>query len=440
MLSVHQTWDPLKVCCVGRGFPPHFFDYIKDGRVRDVFHRIAEETEEDLLKLCSMLEGFGVKVIRTDVSDNPEDYFAQGTFEGTVTGRMYAPPLTPRDHTAMIGNKFFMPSKNYGDDIDVEQELKNIFGSSATQMRNASDFHKELLAYVYDLTYPGRPVSPATQHMMMNTIKYIKKGNIKAFLEHIDVADLKELIMQAHTNTIGSNTKYANNKNNYAYETLEKFLQEEGTPIVYDEYINSATTTRVGKDLFFGYNNIIAKLKEDVYMKKWKRLFPDHRIRPVNLPGHVDGAFTPVKPGLILSLRVGETYAETFPDWEVVYLEGESWGKMESFLKAKEKTKGRYWVPGEEQNDAFYEYVNTWMNDWVTYVEETVFDVNMLVIDEHNVICNGYNKIAFDAFERHGVTPHVLNFRHRYFWDGGLHCITSDIAREGEQKDFFGDV
>jgi hypothetical protein len=61
----------------------------------------------------------------------------------------------------------------------------------------------------------------------------------------------------------------------------------------------------------------------------------------------------------------------------------------------------------------------------------------MLVIDEHNVICNGYNKDVFDAFERHNITPHIINFRHRYFWDGGLHCITSDIAREGEQKDYF---
>jgi len=35
------------------------------------------------------------------------------------------------------------------------------------------------------------------------------------------------------------------------------------------------------------------------------------------------------------------------------------------------------------------------------------------------------------------ITPHVLNFRHRYFWDGGLHCITSDLHREGDQQDYF---
>ena len=83
------------------------------------------------------------------------------------------------------------------------------------------------------------------------------------------------------------------------------------------------------------------------------------------------------------------------------------------------------------------DYIDTWLNHWVTYVEESVFDVNMLVVDKNNVICNGYNKKVFDAFERHDVTPHIVNFRHRYFWDGGLHCITSDISRVGEMKTFF---
>ena len=48
-----------------------------------------------------------------------------------------------------------------------------------------------------------------------------------------------------------------------------------------------------------------------------------------------------------------------------------------------------------------------------------------------------FTEKAFDAFSRHGVTPHICNFRHRYFWDGGLHCITSDLNREGVMQDYF---
>jgi hypothetical protein len=50
-----------------------------------------------------------------------------------------------------------------------------------------------------------------------------------------------------------------------------------------------------------------------------------------------------------------------------------------------------------------------------------------------------YNKQVFDALERFGITPHIVPFRHRYFWDGGIHCVTSDLHREGKQQDFFPD-
>jgi hypothetical protein len=157
----------------------------------------------------------------------------------------------------------------------------------------------------------------------------------------------------------------------------------------------------------------------------------------VDTQGHSDGTFCPVVPGLIVSLFDMPNYEDTFPGWEVVYCEGESWFKVSNFLDLKQKNKGKWWVPGEELNDEFTDYVETWMNHWVGYVEETVFDVNMLVIDQKNVVCNNYNKKVFDAFSRFGITPHVINFRHRYFWDGGLHCITSDLHREGTMQDYF---
>ena len=226
--------------------------------------------------------------------------------------------------------------------------------------------------------------------------------------------------------------RYEHDYKTYPFKTLEKFLKDNDTEIVYDQYINTANTTRVGKDLFFGFNNIITKIGEDRFMNKWKKLFPGYNIHPLSVPGHSDAVYCPVKPGLIISLKKPEFYKDTFPGWEVVHLEGESWDKVQPFLDKKKKTSGRYWVANA--GDDFYDYVNEWMDDWVGYVEETVFDVNMLVIDESNVIVNNYNKKAFDAFERYGITPHIINFRHRYFWDGGLHCMTSDISREGEQK------
>ena len=51
---------------------------------------------------------------------------------------------------------------------------------------------------------------------------------------------------------------------------------------------------------------------------------------------------------------------------------------------------------------------------------------------------NNYNKDVFAHFKKHKVEPIVFNFRHRFFWDGGIHCITQDLYREGTMEDYFG--
>ncbi len=216
-------------------------------------------------------------------------------------------------------------------------------------------------------------------------------------------------------------------------------LKQIENPIIknIDKHINSAMITRVGRDLYFGtesYTDDMVALQE-----KYTRMFPDYRCHMINTGGHADGTFCVVKPGLIISsLDVPlTTYEELFPKWEVIYVEGQQLANTQTFQELKQKNQGKWWIPGEENNNEFIDYVKSMADNWVGYVEETVFDVNMLVINEQNIICSAYNKDIFAAFERHGVTPHIVNFRHRFFWDGGLHCITSDLSRTGTMQDYF---
>ena len=102
-----------------------------------------------------------------------------------------------------------------------------------------------------------------------------------------------------------------------------------------------------------------------------------------------------------------------------------------SLLDLKKKNHGKWWVPGEELNDDFTDFVESWLSHWVGFVEETVFDVNMLIIDPKNVMVFNYNPQVFEALNRYGVTPHIVPFRHRYFWDGGISCCTQDLRRRG---------
>lgn len=345
--SVYQTWDPLKVMVVGKSYPPELYDYIKNEKVRKVFYKIAEETEEDYQKLSNLLEKLGVQVIRCDMDRNTE--IAENHIKkGLEIPRPWC--MQPRDATIMLGETFY-----YG------KHLEN---------------------------------------SMLDAINLLKeKGNLVTSL----VPD----------------TGFSYNK--------------------HPMYLNSAMTSRIGKDLVIGS---IGNEPLDDLPQRQQRLqseLPDYRVHLVNTGGHTDGTFCPVIPGLIISILFDEKhYNDLFPNWEVVFLSNDGWGKVGDWFKLKQKNNGKWWVPGEELNDDFTSYMETWMNHWVGYVEESVFDVNMIVVDKHNVIVNGYNQQVFDAFSRHGITPHICNFRHRYFWDGGLHCITTDLHREGGvMNDYF---
>ena len=408
MLSVYQHWDPLKACIVGRSYGPEFYDFIENPRVRSVLERIAIETEEDYQELINLLESFGVTVIRTDISENRDDHM----FED----RYYQPPMCPRDHTIMLGKTFFMPGETYGleyhpisnDPVEFNEEIIILRSKNLSPQRR-----KETIRSIRDKLskYPG----------------HVQRDHMKC---------LRWRMRSLYDNPLAT---FPNNKAFDQFGSIREYVKSNGNKIITDCYADGANITRVGKDVYHGtvaYGESEEQLKSHI-KKVHSHLDDDYRVWRIDSNTHSDACYCPVKPGLLVTLESKSTFAKSFPGWEVVTLPNQSWAKVEPFLKLKDKNKGKWWVPGEELNDEFTEFVETWLRDWVLYVEETVFDVNMLVIDENNVVCNNYNKEVFDAFERHGVTPHIVNFRHRYFWDGGLHCITSDLYREGTMQDYF---
>ena len=77
--SVYQHWDPLKVCVVGRSYPPEFYNWITIPHVRTLFEKIAVETEEDYQAIIKKLESFGIKVLRPDLPTTPWDQDRKST-------------------------------------------------------------------------------------------------------------------------------------------------------------------------------------------------------------------------------------------------------------------------------------------------------------------------------------------------------------------------
>ena len=196
----------------------------------------------------------------------------------------------------------------------------------------------------------------------------------------------------------------------------------------------SANSFLIGNDVYMSH-------AVELSMDRLSEIFPDTRINM--LPHdhtHTDACFHPIKPGAILSLHNFQNYENTFPDWDVCYLEGESWAKIRPISESKKKGFGHWWVAGEEDNDRFSKFVNDYLDNWVGFCEESVFDVNVLVLDEHHVCVSNLHNETLNAFlKKHKMEPVHIPWTHRYFWDGGLHCITLDLVREGNKQDYFPD-
>lgn len=377
MYSVYQHWDPLKVCIVGRSYSPEFYSWITIPKVRSLFEQIAIETEEDYQAIIKKLQEFNVEVLRPEI---PADQELLKDSNGT----WIKPPMCPRDFTVMVGTNYY---ENYS--------------------FNFKSFYND----VKDSSWPNCN----SVEELENLPKYIRD-------ECYNVHGIQRIVASMSL-----------------YNNINQRIQQEGNTITSHLYhpslVNGAQISRIGKDLFFGtesYNQDTTEYRQIIDQE-----FKSTRNHIINTGGHGDSTYCPVCPGLIISLHDVPTYADTFPNWEVVYLPEQSWAMVKDFLILKEKNRGRWWIPGFERDQDVVDTVEQWLGHWTGYVEETVFDVNMLIIDPKNVMVFNYNKQVFDALGRYGITPHIVPFRHRYFWDGGIHCITSDLHREGTMQDYF---
>ena len=88
-------------------------------------------------------------------------------------------------------------------------------------------------------------------------------------------------------------------------------------------------------------------------------------------------------------------------------------------------------------NKSFADHVVKLASDWVGDYRETVFEVNMLVLDEKNVVAMKEYPPLIKWLEDKGITVHHFDLRTRSFWDGGWHCLTLDIERDDSKIDLF---
>jgi hypothetical protein len=160
------------------------------------------------------------------------------------------------------------------------------------------------------------------------------------------------------------------------------------------------------------------------------RAFPGKQITAVSTGGHNDAVFGVIKPGVLITLEDPALYQTTFPGWDILSVPTQSWRALKDFRSLKKQNGGRWWSPNAVSNPEFVKFVDTWCNQWVGFAAETVFDVNCLVVNKNLVLINNHNDQVESFLKRHGTDTIVVPFRHRFFWDGGIHCVTNDLVRQ----------
>lgn len=354
-ILVHNNWDPLEEIWVGDVWPSHFYDDIKDSRIRDAFYQVTEWTKQDLNALQKKFEEFGV-VVRRPYVDGDKSMYLDKVKEHVSYGKLLKPPITPRDHNAVIGGKLYF----------ADWELMPAY--------------RPLLS-LYD--HNSVVTGPTAKHP------------------------------QPYTGISGASTV------------------KIGRDLIFDQFLSDEKLLKKATK---------SQLKEFVFLKFFRisnLTFPffneDYRIQLGINGGHCDGCFMPVRPGLLLTTNYWSDYEHSFPGWQRLHLNDPTY-------KVNQRGPGanqRWQLPGVTSPNHFNNYLESYCPEWIGNFTETVFEANIVMIDEKNMVCNGVNEPFFKELEKLGITPHVVPFRTRTFWDGGIHCITLDIRRKSTLQDYF---
>lgn len=375
MYYVYNHWDRLESCVVGSTYPPEFYSWIPDKKTRNRFEKLAVETEEDYQHLINLLENkFNVTVIRPIIPEDINNLY--------IDNKWVQPPTTPRDYFIMIRDQLWVPT------VPNANHAWNSFYRKHKKKHWPDNIAKPL----------NLPFDPGSVFWV----------NFAAF----------QATDQAHLQAkLGF------------YKDIFKTVTQSGTTLIETDldYITGCFVTRLGEKLYFAtqtYHDDKNYLHDQI-----NKLFPTTTNVVVSAAGHGDAVYCPVAEGLIISTNDISTYEESFPGWEVVYLPESDFAHNDKFKTAMIKNKGRWFIPGFDQDQNLISTIEHYFDEWLGQVSETVFQVNILVVDPKNIVVSSHNDQVEKACTRHGIEVHVVPFRHKYFWDAGIHCVTNDINR-----------
>ena len=340
VINSYSEFQPLEEVIVGQGYPPEYFDHVKDAQTRQCLEQIFAEIEEDFACLITTLQSFGVTVRRPGIISKEQFQHLSDL------GHHMLPPLTPRDRQSVFGQLLVRCSP-----YPIFDALFDHYKSQAPQ-------------------------------------------------QVLDIFDTDP----------------------------EHFFNGA----------NASCVFRMGRDVWFDESDWLTD-QQTQWLEQTVMTDPRYRFHRMRTEGHSDCVFAVLRPGVILTSYHddGVNYRQDFPGWHIHRVSTPSLQRFDQFRD--ELYPGQtWWVPGRDNLAQFRKYVDRYLHEWTGTVHESVFDVNCLSIDQSHVIFGCYDREVFDYCRLHGIEPILCDIRHRFFFDGSVHCCTLDIRRSGGMEDYYG--
>lgn len=237
--------------------------------------------------------------------------------------------------------------------------------------------------------------------------------------------------------------KFVSLTENQSVEPLVRLMQSlnlDNTVLCRDDVMwgaNASSIFKMGRDIWFDESDWL-RPEQSQWLIDHVLTDSRYRFHRMVTDGHSDCVFAVLKPGVILTTfhDHGVRYSSDFPNWAIHKINNPSIDRFWQFRN--EMHPGlTWWVPGRDNLPKFRDYVDRYLHKWVGAIHETVFDVNCLSVDTEHVIFACYNREVFDYCRSHGIEPILCEQRHRFFFDGGIHCVTLDLERAGNMEDYF---
>jgi hypothetical protein len=373
---------------LGTFFYPEYFSKITNSNVREPLMRMSEEINQDLDAFEKVLKEYGAQVIR---AEQPTGYFDELN--------PYTAPLQVRNTHAVAGDTMYQFNADWYNPIDpilrkycsnVVNLLEDNNSFYQTNMSNAADCYNSTL----DILYSRAKYSELAGSDWPSFDNYIN-GDRSSNLEiQQELAGFKQVL---------------------EYETKEL------GPLQGPNVINLEDAILVDANEYCDYAKWFAQHKTDGRSVQ----------QFTSKAGHIDGCFAVLGNKTILGISPLIDYDKYFPGYTVVPVPTTSYqDQIHEFKAMKDKVNGAWWLAGEEHNEQFISFVESTLKSWTGYVAESIFDVNVLALDEHTICASNITPEVNERLQKQGIECILVSWRHRFFVDGGLHCITLDLNRD----------